>query len=434
MLHCQSLLALVVAYSSAGTVSYAGYNVQLYPCSNDSRVVSHQSFMLSNGMVSFGTQQGLVLSAQIPSPTNSTTCSEQHCVNVVLMAADSANAIKFELIEGKLVSNVKPLAVPLQERANCATEQGIDYLGGDIGKLAACATDVQACCTLCGNTSGCNYFSFGKALKCQSKIGTGTGSCYLKSSIGSKTKNAGRVSGRTPPTPAPAPSPSPPAGSLCLAADWSHSHGYLPNVQLTDCASADSWAVHGKHIQSTHKSAHKANKSMPASMGASMGASARAGSNLGLQCLDVGSGGSTVGNFSLPLLPAPAPATQAFNSSAYASWGGSVIQDNETGAYHMFAAVFIDGTGLNSWQSNSEIMHAVAATPEGPFEMKEVVVKPFAHNPQVVRVHNSLRTVIVVVKPFAHNPHLVRLHNSLCTVIAAVRRLHSSDSESASHR
>lgn len=79
-----------------------------------------------------------------------------------------------------------------------------------------------------------------------------------------------------------------------------------------------------------------------------------------------------------PAYPSPA----IFNSTT--SWGGSVsLGDDER--YHMFAAEMANGCGLNSWGTNSIIVHSVSATPEGPFERREVVVDAFAHNPTVSR-------------------------------------------------
>ena len=65
------------------------------------------------------------------------------------------------------------------------------------------------------------------------------------------------------------------------------------------------------------------------------------------------------------------------------SWGGSVIWDNETQMFHMFAADMTDHCGLDSWQHNSAIRHLVSKTPEGPYEPKEIVQSSFSHNPTV---------------------------------------------------
>lgn len=62
----------------------------------------------------------------------------------------------------------------------------------------------------------------------------------------------------------------------------------------------------------------------------------------------------------------------------------------------MFMSVFQGHGGLSSWTSQSEIMHAVAATPEGPFtpttngpNKDGIVAGPEAHNPTVVRANDG---------------------------------------------
>ena len=48
------------------------------------------------------------------------------------------------------------------------------------------------------------------------------------------------------------------------------------------------------------------------------------------------------------------------------SWGGSVLRADD-GLLHMWAAELIDGVGIKSWISNSQVVHAVADTPSRPF-------------------------------------------------------------------
>ena len=67
----------------------------------------------------------------------------------------------------------------------------------------------------------------------------------------------------------------------------------------------------------------------------------------------------------------------------WSSWGAQVLFSG--GKYHMFAARFSHRCGLNSWWCNSEVVHAEADRPEGPFSTSPgpPVVAPFAHNPAV---------------------------------------------------
>ena len=60
------------------------------------------------------------------------------------------------------------------------------------------------------------------------------------------------------------------------------------------------------------------------------------------------------------------------------SWGGSVVQDDD-GMFHMYAAEMIGGCGIDYWEPNSRVVHAVAADPAGPFRYADQVLAPFAH-------------------------------------------------------
>lgn len=167
---------------------------------------------------------------------------------------------------------------------------------------------------------------------------------------------------------------APAAIGLCMTDSRKHSRSALPNVFLINCSdgNARNWSL---------ASASAAGGPIIAGDG---------------QCLDVGSGGS-VGDlgYQLNLLPAAPLRKQAFRSSEFASWGGSVIED-DGGQFHMFAAVFSNHTSLGKWRSNSEILHLLSSTPEGPFEpatdgpsSNGIIVAPEAHNPTVVRANDG---------------------------------------------
>jgi hypothetical protein len=50
------------------------------------------------------------------------------------------------------------------------------------------------------------------------------------------------------------------------------------------------------------------------------------------------------------------PATAMFTDDANtSSWGGSILQDETTGLWHMFAAEMQGGCGIGSWQTNSQV-------------------------------------------------------------------------------
>ena len=41
--------------------------------------------------------------------------------------------------------------------------------------------------------------------------------------------------------------------------------------------------------------------------------------------------------------------------------------DNATGLFHMWSAEMLDHCGINSWTTNSHVIHAVAKSEAGPF-------------------------------------------------------------------
>jgi hypothetical protein len=67
------------------------------------------------------------------------------------------------------------------------------------------------------------------------------------------------------------------------------------------------------------------------------------------------------------------------------SWGGSVVQ-GDNGEWHMFAAEMEAHCGINTWLSNSAVVHATSPDPlRVPFTRASVVQAAFAHEPIAVR-------------------------------------------------
>jgi len=83
----------------------------------------------------------------------------------------------------------------------------------------------------------------------------------------------------------------------------------------------------------------------------------------------------------LNLKPARVGQQNGFQEKNTASWGGSVVKVGDQ--YHMMVARMADGCGLNCWEGNSEIAHAVSADPLGPFVFQEIVLPYFAHGPTI---------------------------------------------------
>lgn len=67
------------------------------------------------------------------------------------------------------------------------------------------------------------------------------------------------------------------------------------------------------------------------------------------------------------------------------SWGGSVLQDETTGVWHMWASEITEHCGINAWTFNSRIVHATSPTPLGHFQRDGELSGVFSHEPTAVR-------------------------------------------------
>ena len=69
----------------------------------------------------------------------------------------------------------------------------------------------------------------------------------------------------------------------------------------------------------------------------------------------------------------PAPINGGYQDPDYWVWGSSVIKE-EDNRYHMFASRWNNKLNFGNWVTNSEVVHAVADTPIGPYKTLEVVL------------------------------------------------------------
>ena len=76
-----------------------------------------------------------------------------------------------------------------------------------------------------------------------------------------------------------------------------------------------------------------------------------------------------------------------YHNETAASWGGNIIKEN--GTYHLFVAQMALECGLGQWGSNSAIVRAEATSLHGPFEYKQTIIEPFAHNPTIRKLPNG---------------------------------------------
>lgn len=100
-------------------------------------------------------------------------------------------------------------------------------------------------------------------------------------------------------------------------------------------------------------------------------------------------------NFAARLLPTNFG--NGFRLDGFWVWCGSTIKGDD-GKYHMFASRWSNSTGFSPyWLTNSEIVHAVADKPEGPYKFSDVALPPLGsefwdgqmtHNP-AIRKHGD---------------------------------------------
>ena len=80
------------------------------------------------------------------------------------------------------------------------------------------------------------------------------------------------------------------------------------------------------------------------------------------------------------------------------SWGGSILYDEADGRWHMFAAEMANECGIDYWEPNSRVVHATAATADGPFAYASTVLEPFAHEPNAVRAPDGTWVIFLTLR------------------------------------
>ena len=94
---------------------------------------------------------------------------------------------------------------------------------------------------------------------------------------------------------------------------------------------------------------------------------------------------------------APVPETAKFSEENFYVWGGSMVRDEE-GACHLFYSRWPREAGFKAWATHSEIAHAVAKSPTGPYTQVGVALPArgggfwdgdCTHNPTVKKFGDS---------------------------------------------
>ena len=80
------------------------------------------------------------------------------------------------------------------------------------------------------------------------------------------------------------------------------------------------------------------------------------------------------------------------------SWGGSILYDEGDRRWHMFAAEMANDCGIDYWEPNSRVVHAVADSADGPYEYASTVLAPFAHEPNAVRAPDGSWVIYMTLR------------------------------------
>ena len=73
-----------------------------------------------------------------------------------------------------------------------------------------------------------------------------------------------------------------------------------------------------------------------------------------------------------------------------ATWGGGAIMDPATGKFHLYVSDMAGGGYLRGWRTESQVVHAVADTPVGPYTRVGIAITKWAHNPAPITVPQSM--------------------------------------------
>ena len=102
-------------------------------------------------------------------------------------------------------------------------------------------------------------------------------------------------------------------------------------------------------------------------------------------------------DYALSELFMPVPFRAKLIEDEYETWGGSMIRTDD-GTCHLFYSRWPCETGHNGWVSRSEIAHAIADHPLGPYEFRDISLPPrgqdhwdgmMTHNPTIHRFGNQ---------------------------------------------
>ena len=157
--------------------------------------------------------------------------------------------------------------------------------------------------------------------------------------------------------------------------------------------------------------------------------------------LNVAAYGQSTDDLNLSAMIQPADPTCFVRDSLYYNWCNSVVRDDD-GVYHLFYSRWPKSIGFHAWLTHSEIAHATAAKPEGPYVNGKTVLTArkgywdsiMAHNVKVRKfgdayymyytstntgdVHFSEQDLVDVAKTGYGHKHWLFIRNNQRTGVA----------------
>lgn len=92
-------------------------------------------------------------------------------------------------------------------------------------------------------------------------------------------------------------------------------------------------------------------------------------------------------NLNLSALLQPADSSLFIHDKDYFNWCSSIIKEKD-GTYHLFYSRWSKKLGFSAWLTHSEIAHAVATSPLGPYVNKKTVLTGRANHWDAITAHN----------------------------------------------